>query len=135
MIVAWILVGGELLALSSAALAPPLFVSAFEWLGREQQLGRRRAAAVDRARRPPGSAGSVAVELVGVAWISGTLAIVATLAVMYALATRIPPALAIALIPQILVATDPLRLHARDRRWRGGAADRRVLRARSPRRA
>lgn len=100
-IVTWILVGGELLALSAAALAPPLFVSALEWLGRgplEAQVGLRRWALLVGAAL----CGSVAVALVPVAWIAGALAVVATLVVMLLLAAPHPPALAIALIPQIL---------------------------------
>lgn len=100
----WILVGGELLALPAAALAPPLFVSCLEWLGRgplEAQVGLRRWALLVGAAL----CGSVATALVPVAWIAGALAIVGTLVVMRLLAAPHPPALAIALIPQILGST------------------------------
>jgi HPP family len=106
-IVAWILIGGQALELSPAALAPPLFVSALEWLGRGTPLageGLRRWALLVGA----GLAGSVAAKLVAVGWIGGALAVCATLALMWLLATPHPPALAIAIIPQILVSPDPL---------------------------
>jgi hypothetical protein len=107
-IVLWIVAGGELLGLPSAALAPPLFVSALEWLGRGSlvaEYGVRRWTLLVGA----GLAGSGAVELVPVAWIGGALAVVATIALMRLLATPHPPALAIALIPQILDTSNPLR--------------------------
>lgn len=106
-IVAWILVGGQALELSAAVLAPPLFVSALEWLGRGRPLagegGLRWALLVGA-----GLAGSVATKLISVGWIAGALAVCATLALMWLLTTPHPPALAIALIPQILGSPDPL---------------------------
>jgi hypothetical protein len=104
-IVAWILIGGRLLELSAVVLAPPLFVSALEWLGRGDLVvgdGARRWALLVGA----GLSGSVAAELISVGWIAGSLAVCATLAVMWLLATPHPPALAIALIPQILGSPD-----------------------------
>ena len=105
-IAAWILVGGQLLALSSAALAPPLFVSALEWLGRG---GCTLADALPRLALLTGAglAGSVALEVVSMAWLAGTLAVAATLALMRLLGTLHAPALAIALLPQILDRPDP----------------------------
>lgn len=106
-VVCWVLLGGELLALPVAALAPPLFVSALEWLGQGActlRLGLRRWLLLVCAAL----AGAVAVQLVAVAWVAGTLAIAAALALMWLLATPHPPALAIALIPQILDGVDPL---------------------------
>jgi CBS-domain-containing membrane protein len=47
------------------------------------------------------------VQLVAVSWLAGSLAVVATLGLMVVLATPHPPALAIALIPQILQTSDP----------------------------
>jgi hypothetical protein len=107
-IVAWILGGGELLGVSSAALAPPLFVAALEWLGGASPAARdglRRWAVLVGA----GLAGATAIALVPVGWVAGALALAATLALMRALATAVPPALAIALVPQIVDGTDPLR--------------------------
>jgi hypothetical protein len=104
---AWILLGGELLALPVAALAPPLFVSALEWLGQGActlRRGLRRWALLVCAAL----AGAVAMQLVAVAWIAGTLALAAALALMWLLSTPHPPALAIALIPQILDGIRPL---------------------------
>lgn len=109
-IAAWILAGGELLALSAAALAPPLFVSALEWLGQRAECtplrGLRRWTVLVGAAL----AGSAALALVPVAWLAGCLAVAVTLALMRAIATAHPPALAIALIPQILEppARDPV---------------------------
>jgi len=106
-ITAWVLAGGELLALSSVVLAPPLFVSALDWLGRETlrpRDGLRRLALLTGAAL----AGSGAVATVPVSWVSGTLAVLATLALMRVLAMPHPPALAIALIPQILDSSAPL---------------------------
>lgn len=104
---AWILVGGELLAVSSVALAPPLFVSALEWLGRG---GATVARALPRLALLTGAglAGSVALDRVSVAWLAGTLAVAATLLLMRLLATPHAPALAVALVPQILDRPDPV---------------------------
>jgi hypothetical protein len=102
----WILAGDAWLALSSVALAPPLFVSALEWLARGTLTapeGARRWALLVGA----GLAGSGAVALVP-PWLAGPLAIVATTALMRLLATPHPPALAIALIAQILDASASL---------------------------
>jgi hypothetical protein len=106
-ICAWALVGGELLAVSAVAITPPLFVSALEWLGRgtlSAGEGLRRWALLVGA----GLAGSAALELVPVGWLAGALAVLATLALMRVLSVPHPPALAIALIPQIVDTSDPL---------------------------
>ena len=109
-IAAWVLAGGEILALPAAVLAPPLFVSALEWLGHRDgcrpHVGLRRWILLVGAAL----AGSAALALVPAAWLAGCLAVVVTLALMRATATAHPPALAIALIPQILQpsARDPL---------------------------
>ncbi len=104
-VVAWIVVGGELLRLSVVVLAPPLFVSALEWLARGE------LAAGDGLRRwgllvGAALAGASAAQLISVGWIAGALAVCVTLALMWGLTTPHPPALAIALIPQILGAPD-----------------------------
>jgi hypothetical protein len=57
-------------------------------------------------------AGSAALRIVSADWVAGTLAVCATLALMRLLATPHPPALAIALIPQILGTSEPLRYAA-----------------------
>ena len=105
-IATWVLVAGGVLGLAAAALSPPLFVSALEWLGRKPVAWRdgvRRWAVLAGAAL----AGSVAVQVVAVSWLAGSLAVVATLGLMAVLATPHPPALAIALIPQILESSDP----------------------------
>lgn len=106
-IVVWILCSGWLLALSAVVMAPPLFVSALEWLARGQLAAsdgiRRWALLVGAAL-----AGSAALRIVSADWVAGILAVCATLALMRVLATPHPPALAIALIPQILGTSEPL---------------------------
>jgi hypothetical protein len=106
-IAAWILLGGELLALPVAAIAPPLFVSALEWLGQGActlRRGLRRWVLLVAVA----FAGALAASMFGVPWVSGALALTAALGLMVVLDTPHPPALAIALIPQILVGIDPL---------------------------
>ncbi len=106
-IAAWVLLGGELLALPVAALAPPLFVSALEWLG-------QRACTLRRGLRRWGLlvgaalAGGLATELIATPWLAGAVAVLATLVLMRVLTTPHPPALAIALIPQLLQVSEPL---------------------------
>jgi hypothetical protein len=105
-IVGWILVGGELLALPAAAFAPPLFVSVLEW------LDRGRLSAGDAMRRCGllvGAAlfGSATVRVLPIGVVAGVVAVCATLALMRVLAVAHPPALAIALIPHILPAAAP----------------------------
>jgi hypothetical protein len=110
-IVCWVLLGGELLALPVAALAPPLFVSALEWLGQGActlRLGLRRWLLLVCA----GLAGAIAMQLVAVAWVAGTLAVAAALGLMWLLSVPHPPALAIALIPQILDDMGPVEYAA-----------------------
>jgi hypothetical protein len=105
-IVAWILVGGPLLELSAVVLAPPLFVSALEWLGRGDVSagdGLRRWALLVGAA----VSGSVAAHLISADWIAGPLAICVTLALMWLLTAPHPPALAIALIPLIVGSPTP----------------------------
>jgi hypothetical protein len=110
-IVVWILCAGWLLELSAVVLAPPLFVSALEWLGRGELGGsdgtRRWALLVGAAL-----AGSAALRVVSPDWVAGMLAVCVTLGLMRLLATPHPPALAIALIPQILATAEPLHYAA-----------------------
>ena len=106
-IAAWVLLGSELLALPVAALAPPLFVSALEWLGQRActlRRGLRRWVLLVGAA----FAGGLATELIATPWLAGAVAVLATLALMWLLATPHPPALAIALIPQLLYSPEPL---------------------------
>src|SRR5204863_8732321 len=57
-------------------------------------------------------AGSAALRLGSVGWVAGIFAVCATLGLMRLLATPHAPALAIALIPQILGTSDPLHYAA-----------------------
>lgn len=103
----WMLLGGELLALPAAALAPPLFVSALEWLGQRActlRRGLRRWTLLVAAAL----AGALAAKLIATPWLAGVVAVGATLVIMALLATPHPPALAIALIPQLLGVAQPL---------------------------
>jgi len=104
-VVGWILIGGQLLALPAAVLAPPLFVSVLEWLGRGQLSvgdGMRRWGLLVGAA----VFGSVAARSIPIGPVAGVVAVCATLALMRLLAMPHPPALAIALIPLILDAAD-----------------------------
>ncbi len=110
-IVVWILVADWQLQLAAVVLAPPLFVSVLEWLGRAALVagdGVRRCALLVAA----GLAGSIATQLIAVGWIAGTVAVCMTLALMWLLSAPHPPALAIALIPQILGSPQPWRYAA-----------------------
>jgi hypothetical protein len=105
-IVAWVVVGGELLALPAAVFAPPLFVSVLEWLGRGQ------LSAGDGVRRwgllvGASVFGSIAARVIPIGPVAGVVAVCATLALMRVLVVPHPPALAIALIPLILQTPDP----------------------------
>jgi len=74
-IVLWILIAGW--QLPAVVLAPPLFVSALEWLGRGGLVagdGLRRWALLVAA----GLAGSIATRLIAVSWIAGVVAACAT---------------------------------------------------------
>jgi hypothetical protein len=105
-IVGWVLVGGQLLALPAAVFAPPLFVSVLEWLGRGQLSpadGMRRWGLLVGAA----VFGSVTARSIPIAPVAGVVAVCATLALMRLLAVAHPPALAIALIPFLLEAADP----------------------------
>lgn len=104
-IAAWILLGGGLLSLTPVALAPPLFVSALDWLGQ----GGAGADLVQRWALMVGAGlvGASALAVIPVAWVAGLLAAAATLVLMRVLATPHPPALAVALIPQIVDTLEP----------------------------
>jgi hypothetical protein len=100
MICSWILIAGPLLSLPIAAVAPPLFVSAFEWSlsdTRTLTRGMRRWLLVVGAAL----AGSVALKLAPDVSIAGLAAIGITLGLMRVLATPHAPALAISLVPLI----------------------------------
>ena len=106
-IVGWILISGQLLELPAAVLAPPLFVSVLEWLGREQVSagdGLRRCGLLAGAA----AVGSVAAQIISIGSIAGIVAVCLTLALMRLLEAPHPPALAIALIPQILGSPEPV---------------------------
>ncbi|MDQ3849956.1 MAG: hypothetical protein M3296_05000, partial [Actinomycetota bacterium] len=102
--VAWMLVAGRLLALPSAALAPPLFVSTLDWVtggGAPPPDGLRRWGLLVGAA----VLGTGAEDLLATGPASGILALIATLLLARALRAPHPPALAIALVPQIVQGT------------------------------
>ena len=105
-ICAWILTAGPVLALPAPALAPPLFVSAFDWLSTDPDLrasGPRRWALVTGAALT----GSLACTLMSNPLAAGTAGIAATLGLMRLLRCSHAPALAIALIPLITGSPAP----------------------------
>ena len=96
----WVIVAGPVLHLPAAALAPPLIVATFEWLGhpdRSAALGARQWAITVAAA----ATGATLAHYIHPAWLGGAVALAATVSVMAITATAHPPALAIALLPQI----------------------------------
>jgi hypothetical protein len=111
LICTWILIAGPALSLPVAAVAPPLFVSAFEWSagnGRTLARGLRRWLLVVGAAL----AGSVAFKLAPDTAIAGLAGIGATVLLMRLLATQHAPALAISLIPWITSPIGPWKFTA-----------------------
>lgn len=107
----WIMVAGPVLRLPATALAPPLIVATFEWLGhpdRSAALGARQWAVTVAAA----ATGVVLAHYIQPPWVGGAMALAATVSVMAITATAHPPALAIALLPQIAGAADPARFVA-----------------------
>lgn len=111
MVATWILIAGPGLHLPAAALAPPLFVAAFEWLTNTDQritTGLRQWAIIAAAA----AAGSILARTLNPYWLGGLLALAATL-ILFAVILRsfgitphrYPPALAICLIPQVARTT------------------------------
>lgn len=104
---AWIVLGGELLALPVAVLAPQLFVSALEWLGQRActlRRGLRRWTLLVAAAL----VGALATQAIATPWLAGAAAVLGALILMWLMNTPHPPALAIALNPQILDVSGPL---------------------------
>jgi hypothetical protein len=111
LICTWILIAGPVLSLSVAAVAPPLFVSAFEWSacnGRTLARGLRRWLLVVGAAL----AGLLAFRLAPDTAIAGLAGVGATVLLMRVLATQHAPALAISLIPWITRPTGPWKFTA-----------------------
>ncbi len=111
LICTWILIAGPALSLPVTAIAPPLFVSAFEWSarsGRTLALGLRRWLLVVGAAL----AGSLAFKLAPDTAIAGLAGVGATVLLMRLLATQHAPALAISLIPLITGPIGPWKFTA-----------------------
>jgi hypothetical protein len=111
LICTWILIAGPALSLSVAAVAPPLFVSAFEWSARN---ARTLARGVRLWLLVVGAAlaGSLAFKLAPDTAIAGLAGVGATVLLMGALATQHAPALAISLIPSITGPIGPWKFTA-----------------------
>lgn len=111
LICTWILIAGPALSLSVAAVAPPLFVSAFEWSARN---GRTLARGLRRWLLVVGAAlaGSFALKLAPHTAIAGLAGVGATVLLMRVLATQHAPALAISLIPWITGPIGPWKFTA-----------------------
>jgi hypothetical protein len=105
-ICAWILIAGPLLSLPAVTVAPPLLVSALDWLARD---ARRLTDGVRRWSLLVGAAllGSVAARLAPGLLLAGLGGVAATLLLVRLLATRHAPALAVSLIPLIGGPSDP----------------------------
>jgi hypothetical protein len=100
LICTWILIAGPALSLPVTAVAPPLFVSAFEFSARD---GRTLTCGLRRWLLVVGAAlaGSLASKLAADTAIAALAGVVATVLLMRVLATEHAPALAISLIPWI----------------------------------
>lgn len=111
MVASWIVLAGPVLHLPAAALSPPLFVATFEWLPRAERtavLGCRQWAVTATAA----ALGVILAHLIDPPWVGGVAALGATWAAMAVTDTVHPPALAVALIPQITGADHPARFVA-----------------------
>jgi hypothetical protein len=111
LICTWILIAGPALSLPVAAVAPPLFVSAFEFSARNDRTlarGLRRWLLVVGAAL----AGSLTFKLAPDTAIAGLAGVGATVLLMRVLATQHAPALAISLIPWITGPIGPWKFTA-----------------------
>jgi hypothetical protein len=97
----WIVIAGPLLALPIAALTPPVFVSAIEWLNADDHApseGVRRALLLVSAA----AIGSAASRIAPAEWIAAPSAVALILLAMRLLSCWHAPALAVSLIPGIV---------------------------------
>jgi hypothetical protein len=102
----WIVVAVPLLSLPTAAVAPPLFVSALEWINTPDrafgQAIRRYGLIVAAA-----VAGAIAAQASPTEAIAAPTAATMTLALMTVIGCWHAPALAIALVPGIATGSSP----------------------------
>jgi hypothetical protein len=104
---AWIALAAPLLSLPIAALTPPLFVSALEWMNtadRSLDAGIRRYGLILAAA----IAGSIASQAGPAEWIAAPTAAAMTLGLMNVMRCWHAPALAISLIPSVTMGITPL---------------------------
>jgi hypothetical protein len=102
----WIAVAVPMLSLPAAALAPPLFVSALEWMNtpdRSFVLGIRRYALIGAAA----IAGVIAAQVSPAEGIAAPSAVAMTLVIMNITGCWHAPALAISLVPGIATDISP----------------------------
>lgn len=107
----WVVIAGPVLHLPPPAVAPPLFVATFEWLARSQ-----RSAAIGLAQW----AATIAAAGLGAAlaytihpeWMGGCVAVTLAVVLLVGASVPHPPALAVALIPQVGGAGHPARFVA-----------------------
>ncbi len=107
----WVVTAGPLLRLPAPAVAPPLFVATFEWLARSQ-----RSAAVGLAQWAAtvtaAGLGAALAYAVHPEWVGGCVAVILAAGLLVAASVPHPPALAVALIPQLTGAGHPVRFVA-----------------------
>jgi hypothetical protein len=102
----WIALAAPVLSLPTAALAPPLFVSALEWMNTRDRgfdLGIRRYGLIVAAA----IAGAIAAQASPAEVIAAPTAAAMTLALMTVFGCWHPPALAISLVPGIATGISP----------------------------
>lgn len=107
----WVIVAGPVLHLPAPAVAPPLFVATFEWLARSQRsaaLGLAQWAATVAAA----GFGAAFAYTIHPEWVGGCVAVTLALALLVIASVPHPPALAVALIPQVAGADHPVRFVA-----------------------
>lgn len=104
LIMIWFAIAHELLPLS--AVAPPLFVSVYEWIGRQQKTIQGALLRVT-SMVVAAASGELAAHVLPVV-LGGILAVAATYGVMRLHGTIDPPALAIALLPIVAQGIPPL---------------------------
>ncbi len=99
-VASWIAIGGGLAGLAAPAFAPPMFVSVIEWIGRPSPTIRSGLVRWLELVVAAGL-GVAAVHLIPSAWLGATVAVALTLVLLAVLHEVNPPALAVAVIPQL----------------------------------
>lgn len=111
LVATWVVIAGPILHLPAAALAPPLFVATFEWLARSQpsaKVGLSQWSATIAAA----GLGAALAYIIHPGWVGGCVAVTLGIAMLVVSSVPHPPALAVALIPQVAGAGHPVRFVA-----------------------